>query len=470
MVSRPDFKGGSYMKVQLIDDDYTDGREFLSEKIELLYKPLGAAEIPIAVREPGEPFSVAVLKPSRAPGTGPAALAVQQALRIANQPSAATLQHTALVAMRSEPTIVVGPRPHWDSDSLRRARLLWYIAELNLSFRAARLVAIVDAYPLHDELDVELPPDRFYDVAPSYFTWGDRRSGDIYEDIFRRMIQRYSRELVNGPPAVPLAWLDCDAAQVLSEVEQQLSMLVQGLVKARSDAVDGDGAMPLDPAPLPDTITDGVPAPAVLPLRALLSEHSSPVAEWPGSLPPVSPITPLSHDDDSGADDATDFPAVPSPIPTLSVAGVLNYADATAAPDAPSVPPAVASRVTNGPVLAGAVIPAQPDAPASAGSACLAVCARLSHRVSPRPVFHTLHACRLRLAHPLSVHRTRCILRILTYSPSDADPRMAAPRSDSRGAASPDTLRPCHRRRRLSHGRCPPCRGSPRQQRPHRRG
>jgi hypothetical protein len=58
MVSRPDFKGGSYMKVQLIDDDYTDGREFLSEKIELLYKPLGAAEIPIAVREPGEPFSV----------------------------------------------------------------------------------------------------------------------------------------------------------------------------------------------------------------------------------------------------------------------------------------------------------------------------------------------------------------------------------------------------------------------------
>jgi hypothetical protein len=268
---------------------------------------------------------------------------VQQALRIANQPPAALLQHTALVAMRSEPTIVVGPRPHWDSDSLRRARLLWYIAELNLSFRAARLVAIVDAYPLHDELDVELPPDRFYGVAPSYFTWGDRRSGDIYEDIFRRMIQRYSRELVDGPAAVPFAWLDCDAAQVLAEVEQQLSMLVQGLVKARSDAVDGDGAMPLDPAPLPDTVTDGVPAPAVLPLRALLSEQSSPVAAWPGSLPPISPITPLSHDDDSGADDTTDFPAAPSPIPTLSVAGSLN---AAAAPTAPSVPPAFASPVT----------------------------------------------------------------------------------------------------------------------------
>ncbi len=95
-------------------------------------------------------------------------------------------------------------------------------------------------------------------------------------------------------------------------------MLVQGLVKARSDAVDGDGAMLLDPAPLPDTVTDGVPAPAVLPLRALLSEQSSPVAAWPGSLPPVSPITPLSHDDDSGADDATnavcDLEATPNAV------------------------------------------------------------------------------------------------------------------------------------------------------------
>jgi hypothetical protein len=34
----------------------------------------------------------------------------------------------------------------------------------------------------------------------------------------------------------------CTAAQLLQEIEQHLSLLVQGLVKARSDAVDGDGA------------------------------------------------------------------------------------------------------------------------------------------------------------------------------------------------------------------------------------
>ncbi len=32
------------------------------------------------------------------------------------------------------------------------------------------------------------------------------------------------------------------AAQLLQEIDQRLSLLVQGLVKARSDAVDGDGA------------------------------------------------------------------------------------------------------------------------------------------------------------------------------------------------------------------------------------
>ena len=34
----------------------------------------------------------------------------------------------------------------------------------------------------------------------------------------------------------------CTAAQLLQEIDQRLSLLVQGLVKARSDAVDGDGA------------------------------------------------------------------------------------------------------------------------------------------------------------------------------------------------------------------------------------
>jgi hypothetical protein len=43
-------------------------------------------------------------------------------------------------------------------------------------------------------------------------------------------------------PAPTYEWLGCTAAQLLAELEQQLSMLVQGLVKARSDAVDGDGA------------------------------------------------------------------------------------------------------------------------------------------------------------------------------------------------------------------------------------
>jgi hypothetical protein len=120
-----------------------------------------------------------------------------------------------------------------------RSRLLWFVANLNLQPRAARLVDIVNTYPLHDDLDEELPPDLFYTVTPGYF-----------EDIFRRMIQRYSRQLVHGPPALPYAWLGCGAAQVLAEVEQQLSMLVhwQGLVKAHSDAVDGDGAMPHLPA------------------------------------------------------------------------------------------------------------------------------------------------------------------------------------------------------------------------------
>ena len=37
-------------------------------------------------------------------------------------------------------------------------------------------------------------------------------------------------------------WMGCIAAQALAEIEQKLSLLVQGLVKARSDAVDGDGA------------------------------------------------------------------------------------------------------------------------------------------------------------------------------------------------------------------------------------
>jgi hypothetical protein len=88
---------------------------------------------------------------------------------------------------------------------------------------------------------VEIDPDEFYNVTPDYFEWDDLKSGGVY----RRMIQRFSRRLVNQQPAFTYEWIGCTAAQVLTEIEQQLSMLVQGLVKARSDAVDGDGAMAL---------------------------------------------------------------------------------------------------------------------------------------------------------------------------------------------------------------------------------
>ena len=46
------------------------------------------------------------------------------------------------------------------------------------------------------------------------------------------------------PMALPVRQLFCTAAQLLQEIDQRLSLLVQGLVKARSDAVDGDGAAP----------------------------------------------------------------------------------------------------------------------------------------------------------------------------------------------------------------------------------
>ena len=44
------------------------------------------------------------------------------------------------------------------------------------------------------------------------------------------------------PMALLMRQLFCTAAQLLQEIDQRLSLLVQGLVKARSDAVDGDGA------------------------------------------------------------------------------------------------------------------------------------------------------------------------------------------------------------------------------------
>jgi hypothetical protein len=100
------------------------------------------------------------------------------------------------------------------------------------------MVEIVEIYPVYDEFDVELPWDQFYGATPDYFAWDDR----LTDGIYRRLIQRSSRQMVNQLPTPTYEWLGCTAAQLLAELEQQLSMLVQGPVKARSDAVDGDGA------------------------------------------------------------------------------------------------------------------------------------------------------------------------------------------------------------------------------------
>ncbi len=234
MVSRPLARGGPHFRVMTADEEHPDEPAFLSDRIPLDYKDLGAAEFSVATRRPGERNHLAILRPSSdSPSDGPVAVAVRAALRAALAPP---------VGVPAAEVPVAVPEPD------ARSRLLWFVADLNLQPRVARLVDIVDTYPLDDELDVELPPDLFYSVTPSYFEWDDRQSGIVFEDIYRRMIQRYSRQLVHGPPALPYAWLGCDAAQVLAAVEQQLSMLVQGLVKARTDAVDGDGAMPRLPA------------------------------------------------------------------------------------------------------------------------------------------------------------------------------------------------------------------------------
>jgi hypothetical protein len=82
-------------------------------------------------------------------------------------------------------------------------------------------------------------------------------------------------------------------------------------------------------------VTHSFPSPvpacnaAVLPARTLPSGQSQSVAvparlpsDPTASLPPNSPITPLSYDDDSSADDTTDFPAVLSSTTHLAPASV----------------------------------------------------------------------------------------------------------------------------------------------------
>jgi hypothetical protein len=79
------------------------------------------------------------------------------------------------------------------------------------------MVEIVSIYPIFDEFDVELGPDELYNVTPDYFEWDDQKSGGVY----RRMIQRFSRRLVNQQPALTYEWIGCTAAQVLTEIEQR---------------------------------------------------------------------------------------------------------------------------------------------------------------------------------------------------------------------------------------------------------
>ena len=235
MVSKPPCKGGSYLRVMATDPQHPDEAAFLTDRIPLTYTWLGAAELTVAVRRPGEHHLLAVLRPSRSPAERAAAPAVRSALQDEYvQPPVASL-HIAMAAVRepnSEPT----------ADSLvARRRLQQLAASQHLLSRAEEMVEIVHIYPAFDEFDVELGPDQFYDASPRYFEWDDRMSGGVY----RRMIQRFSRRLVERLPPPVYAWVGCTAAQVLAEIEQQLSLLVQGLVKGRSDAVDGDGAAAL---------------------------------------------------------------------------------------------------------------------------------------------------------------------------------------------------------------------------------
>jgi hypothetical protein len=271
-VSRSPERGGSYFKLPYSDKDYPDGRKFLSGKIRVNFKPLGAAEIAIAVRRPDEPYFVAALTSPASPGGTTAAFALRHALRIANLPALPSCRHPAMVAVRiSDPDSLLPPNSpitplSHDDDScaeddavaptalsvlpdspvsgpapdsaVPQPRLQRFVADQHLLEWATEMVEIVEIYPVHDEFDVELPRDQFYSTAPDYFAWDDRLTGGIH----RRMIQRSSRRMVLQLPAPTYEWLGCTAAQLLAELEQQLSMLVQGLVKARSDAVDGDGA------------------------------------------------------------------------------------------------------------------------------------------------------------------------------------------------------------------------------------
>ena len=96
-------------------------------------------------------------------------------------------------------------------------RLQQLFVNQKLLRKAEEMVEIVSIYPAFDEFDVELGPDEFYNVTPDYFECDDLKSGGVY----RRMIQRFSRRLVNQQPAFTYEWIGWTAAQVLTEIEQR---------------------------------------------------------------------------------------------------------------------------------------------------------------------------------------------------------------------------------------------------------
>ena len=169
-------------------------------------------------------------------------------------------------------------------------RLQQFVADQRLLEWATEIVEIVNIYPVHDELDVELPRDQFYTVTPDYFAWDDQLTGGIY----RRMLQRSARQMALQLSARTYAWLGCTAAQLLAELEQQLSMLVQGLVKARSDAVDGDGAtVSATEANDADDPSAADPAVTAIVPPCVLSLIDAPAAGAAGTLAPVAEVPSL---------------------------------------------------------------------------------------------------------------------------------------------------------------------------------
>jgi hypothetical protein len=124
-VNRSPEKGGSYFRVPYADPEYPDDRKFLSGRIKVSYSGLGAAEIEIAVRRPGEPHFLAVLRSPDVPDDGSSAVAVQNAIRFADGPTQPGWQHPALMAVRLRntdsplpPNSPITPLSRDDDDSL----------------------------------------------------------------------------------------------------------------------------------------------------------------------------------------------------------------------------------------------------------------------------------------------------------------------------------------------------------------